>query len=62
MNKSQAIVTLIVVLPILYYMIKTLVRDVKAATKAPKGRKVEAYYTSVKGYNPFTGEPGRELK
>ena len=62
MDKLQAIITLIVVLPLLVYMIYTLARDIKAMIKAPKGRKIEAYYTSAKGYNPFTGEPGRKLK
>lgn len=44
------------------YMSYTLIRDTIAMAKAPKGRKIEAYYTSAKGYNPFTGEPGRKLK
>ena len=44
------------------YMGYGLARDTYAMIKAPKGRKIEAYYTSAKGYNPFTGEPGRKLK
>lgn len=43
-------------------MTKSLVRDLRAMHEAPKGRKIEAYYTSAKGYNPYTGEPGRTLK
>lgn len=61
-EKFQSLITLVVIGPILFYMLKNLIRDIKAMIKAPKGRKIEAYYTSAKGYNPFTGEPRRRLK
>lgn len=61
-EKIQAIATLLLVGPMLIYMTVTFARDIRAMIKAPKGRKIEAYYTSAKGYNPFTGHKGRDLE
>lgn len=56
------ILVILITTPLVIAMIYTLARDTRAMIKAPKGRKIEAYYTSAKGYNPFTEEAGRQLK
>lgn len=56
------ILVILIASPLAIAMIYTLTRDTRAMFRAPKGRKIEAYYTSAKGYNPLTGESGRVLK